>query len=377
MSRIKVFYVINNLHIGGAEQLLVNLASYLERERFEMVVCALWSDGPIGQALREAGVTVHCLGKKPSLYSPGTLYDLIRLTRREKPDVVHAQLFAANFYGRLAGMMSGVPVLISTEQNVIQGKRRLHIWADRALARRTDAIIAVSQAVRQAIAAELRYPSAPLEVIYNPVDLDTFRPDKRREEFRAALGLEPEQIALGAVGRLVKAKGHRYLLEALAVLLPEHPQARLLIIGGGALRGELEELGRELGVAGAVQFLGMRRDIPDLLNALDIFVFPSIWEGLPVALLEAMACRLPVVASDIAPVREVVGGRQAALLVPPADSRGLAGAIARLIAGRELARQLAAAGRERVLQEFSAQSCTRKLQDLYLQLLQAKGGATR
>jgi glycosyltransferase involved in cell wall biosynthesis len=367
-EKMRVFYVINSLRIGGAEQLLVNLARHLERERFEMVVCALWSDGPIGETLREAGVAVHCLNKKPSLYSPGTLYELIRLMRREKPDVVHAQLFAANFYGRLAGLMSGVPVLISTEQNVIQGKRRLHIWADRVLARRTDAIITVSQAVREAIAAELRHPSAPLEVIYNPVDLDRFRPDNRREEVRAALGLEPEQIALGMVGRLVEAKGHRYLLEALAILLPQHPQARLLIIGDGVLRGELEELGRELGIADAVRFLGLRRDIPDLLNALDIFVFPSIWEGLPVALLEAMACELPVVASDIAPVHEVVGDRRAALLVPPTDIQGLAGAIARLLADRQLARQLAAAGRERVKEKFSARACVRKLQDLYTRL---------
>jgi glycosyltransferase involved in cell wall biosynthesis len=371
-DRIKVFYVINSLGIGGAEQLLVTLARYLEREQFDLVVCALWADGPIGQELREIGVPVHCLCKAPSLYSPVTLYELIRLMRRERPDVVHAQLFAANFYGRLAGMMSGVPVLISTEQSVVQGKKGLHIWADRVLARRTDAIITVSQVVRQVIATELRYPAAPLEVIYNPVDLNRLRAARPAQTVRVELGIGPDDIIIGSVGRLMAAKGHCYLVEALALLRPQYPALKLLLVGDGSLRAELEKQVHDLALEEVVRFLGARRDVPDLLAALDIFAFPSLWEGLGIALIEAMAMGLPCVATDIPTLREVVGDRQAALLIPPRDSRALAQAIERLVGERELARRLGAEARKRAVDEFSAETCAQRTGGLYRRLLEEK-----
>ena len=213
-----------------------------------------------------------------------------------------------------------------------------------------------------------------ITVVQNGVDADAFSAGDRARA-RLAIGIPEGAQVIGTMGRLSKQKGQRHLIEALALIKDTHPKAMVLIIGEGSHQAALERLAADTGVAERVRFLAVRRDIPDMLAAMDIFAMPSLWEGMSNALIEAMAAAKPIVASAIPPFVEVLTDGTDALLVPPEDSVALGSAMARLLDEPVLARSISMAARAKAVARFGIDATTARWQSLYLDILRSKGYA--
>jgi glycosyltransferase involved in cell wall biosynthesis len=238
---------------------------------------------------------------------------------------------------------------------LLRPKRAAHHALYTRGARRADGLIAVAPEVKDAILAAMPgIPAARIAVIPNGVDTRRYPRRGDREATRAALGLRPDERAVAVLATFKEQKGHRYLIEAAGALRDDFPDVRYLLIGDGALRPELERQIAAAGLGGSIRLLGTRPDVPALLAAADLFALPSLWEGLPMALIEAMAAGLPVVATDVSGTRGVMVEGETGLLVAPGDAPALARAIAALLARPDRAAQMGAAARRRVELHFSA-----------------------
>lgn len=232
-------------------------------------------------------------------------------------------------------------------------------------------MVAVSKEVYQAEVQRSGIDPKKVTMIPSGVQVQRFiDPDPAStEQLREAWGIQPRTHLIGTVGRFVPPKGHTYLLDAIVRLQSQFPDVKTLVVGDGALLRPMEEKAQALGLSDAVVFTGIRRDVPEILALLDVFVLPSLWEGLPIALLEAMAAGLPVVATRVGGVPEVVEDGVTGLLVPPRDPDALAEAITRLLRDPDLRCKMGQAGRERVESEFSVEKMVRKTETLYEEVL--------
>ena len=311
--------------MGGAEELLRGIASGLPPDRFDVVVGCLTREGLVAHELRQAGVRVVLLLGEPGPRDPLAFFRLLRFIRAEQPHVVHTFLLSAGLYGRLAAWLARVPAIYHAEQNVYIRKSPRHLAFERFLATRTTRVVACCQAVADFYAHQVGIEPACLEVIYNAVDFAAVEPRADRAAARAALGFGPEDIVLGCLGRLTEQKGHGFLLDALVAL--RDPRLKLFLAGQGPLDTSLKAQATQLGLDQQVRFLGVRRDRDLLYAAMDIFVLPSRWEGLSLALVEAAGSGLPIVTTDVGGNAEVVAGETGAWLVPAEEPGALAGAL--------------------------------------------------
>jgi glycosyltransferase involved in cell wall biosynthesis len=359
----RLLHLITRLPVGGAERLIADIVRKLDRGRYEPLVCCIQARGEIAAEIERSGVQVVCLERmKSRRFDWRAVGELARLLLRERIALVHSHLYHANLYGRLACLRAKVPAVVSVHNTYTRPKlhRRL---INRFLAVRTRRVIAVSEDIKRDL---IRYDGIAPErivVISNGVDFGRLETPISRAQARAQLGIAAQTVAVGCVARLEEQKGHRFLLEAMA-LLGDLP-LRLFIIGDGRLRAELEQRAASLGVAHATVFLGMRQDVPEILRALDIYAMPSLWEGLSIAMLEAMAAGLPVVATDVGGVRQVLGADEYGVRVPPARPGELAQAIRSLAASPERRAGLGMLGRSRALESFSLDAALLALTRVY------------
>jgi glycosyltransferase involved in cell wall biosynthesis len=297
----------------------------------------------------------------------------LRFIRRENIAILHCHLFTASLFGAGVARMAGVGAVLETchgPEVWRMGKGlRASFWIDRQVGRLVDKYIAVSHAAERHLVRNKRVPKNKIRVIHNGRDLDRFAPGNpdRRIATRAALGIG-EAPALLTMARLDDQKGHRHLIDALAILAVRHPDLVTLLAGEGPLENSLRAQCAELGLAGRVRFLGYRRDVPELLEAADVVVLPSLYEGLPLVAIEALAAGRPMVATEVDGTPEVVINEQTGLLVPPANPVALAGAIERLLNDPKLAARLASDGRKFVQGNFAVQRQIEQTVALYSEL---------
>jgi sugar transferase (PEP-CTERM/EpsH1 system associated) len=370
-ERINVFYVIWSLQTGGAERVVADLARGLDRERFRPVVCCLNFKGRLAEEVERSGATVHALGKRPRL-DLRTLVRLARLMRQERADVVHTHLWTSSLWGRLAALLARVPVRVVTEHDIDTWRRGWHFAADRFLAAITDHFIFVSREVEAFYHERLGLDPARGQVVRNGVDLSPFDAAVDPGEVRERIGLPRDAVVAGVVGRLDERKGHRYFLEAFALLAGREPALRGLVVGEGREGAAIEARHAALGLGERVRLLGYWPSLAEALAATDVFVLPSLMEGHPLAVLEAMAAGKPVVATRVGGNPEAVEDGVTGLLVPPRDPEALANAIATLARDPERARLMGREGRRRVEQRFSLDSARRANEELYLRLHRRK-----
>jgi len=365
-----VLYLITELDVGGAQTALLRLLAGLDRDHFSPTVACLYNgDATVARQIRALGIPVTDLGMT-ARWRWDAFWRLYRLLRRERPTILHTWMFHANVPGRVLGRLAGVPIIISSERTMGQ-ERRWRYWLNRITDPLTDRVVCVSQRVADFAARTIGISRAKLVVIPNGIPLENFEPGDRSRA-RTDLGISPTACVVGTVGRLQPVKGTSYLLEAFAHLAPGYAEAILLLVGDGPQRTQLEEMAQRLGVSERVHFLGNRSDVCRLLQAMDVFVLASIWEGMPNAALEAMAVGLPVVATAVGGTPEAVADGETGLLVPSRDPDALAQAIARLLRDPELWRKMGQAGRRRVEQHFSVEQMVRRTESLYEELL--RGG---
>ena len=330
-SPSNVLYIIGTLQLGGAENQVVTLAPALCNERYTIHVCCLRREGVQADALRARGIQVVPLNMRLR-YWPMAVFRLYRLIKRLDVQIVHTHLYDAGIWGRMTARAAGVPVILTTEHGMTLWKRRRHLLLERSVNRFTDKMIAVSEDIRQRRIHDEGVSPEKIITIPNAVDIKRFSRMNSREQVRAELGIDTLAPVIGTVARLVAAKRLDYLLEAARIVCETVPQVRFLIVGDGPFREELEGQALQLNLAPKyVRFLGSRQDIPELLSAFDIFVLSSEREGLPVALLEAMAATKPVVATRVGGTPQVIQDGYNGLLTSVHDPAGLAKAILMLI----------------------------------------------
>ncbi len=355
-------HVIATLDRAGAEGTLVRLCLRLNRAEFEPSVCCLTRGGDYESELRAANVPVSLLGKK-GRYEISILWRLRALMREVRPEIVHTWLFTANSWGRSAAWLAGVPIILGSERAVDRWKRPVDRMADRRLAAVSAAVIANCEAVKQYCVDVIGIPADRMRVICNGMDLSRFD-----AAFVRALR-EGVRLRVGTVARLEPQKGISYLLDAMDLLRSSGVDAELWIVGDGPDRPALDAaVQSSQRLSECVRFLGRRDDVPALLGQIDLFVMPSLWEGLPNAVMEAMAARLPVVATNVDGTPELVIDGETGLLVPPRSAEALADAIAKLLADGALRLRMGQAGRQRVEQQFTEDRMIAETEALYREL---------
>jgi glycosyltransferase involved in cell wall biosynthesis len=367
---ISVMYFIDSMNFGGAEILLLNLASGLKKRGYQVSV-RYSTPGPLVKEFEEIDIPVVRLPRFARV-DPFLLMRMWREIRQEKPDIVHTHLFKSDFHGRIAARLAGVPVVVSTLHNCDNWARNPVLSKIYGLtARFADKIIAVSQEVKD-FAVDVGLSRAEyLETIPNAVPFEQFRKDNiLRQKIRSEMNISENSPVLGIVARLSEQKDHSNFIHAANLIYREVPEARFLIVGEGPLRKPLEDLVNSLDLEHVIIFSGARRDIRAIYSALDILVFSSRWEGLPVALLEGMAAELPIVATAVGGIPETLKDQTMGYLVPPADAMALANACLRLVKNPEKRQKMGAVAYEHVKSNYCVDAMVNATFELYQTLLQ-------
>lgn len=369
---LRVLHVTLNLGVGGLERVVYNLCVHSAERGVRSSVVCLHFGGAFAERLREKGIPIHVLASDPARPPRDSFRSIARILREGRFDAVHSHNTGPFLQGALGSFLGSIPTLIHTDHG--RGTPGLLRWriAEHLLAGMAWRVVGVSPETTSALARHARIHPSRLETIPNGVPASL--PSGTRDGLRARLGVPADSVVGGWIGRLVPQKGIDLLLEALAHgRVP--PNLTVLLAGDGPERGPLEARARALGIDGRVRFLGTRMDGPDLLAAFDLYVLPSRWEGLPLALLEAMAARLPVVAASVGGVPEAVVHQQSGLLVRPGDPAGLSGAMARLAADPGLRRSLGEAGYLRFREQFSMDRMVDRYSRLYRRIPAADLGS--
>jgi len=370
LDRLKILHVIPTLDRSGAEKQLTLLATGLDPYRFEVHVCALTRGGPYRRELARAGIPVTVLSKAMK-FDVRTYWRLVRLMRHGHYHIVHTWLFAANSLGRVCARRARVPVVVAGERCVDVWKARWQLAVDRRLARWTDAVVANSAGVRD-FYVQQGIPADLLEVV--PNGIASTPPDAVDvAAVRAELGIPPDAFVVCSVGRLWRQKRMRDVAFAVGILCEVTPRVHGLIIGEGPRRPVIEHFIQGTALGGRVRLLGHRADAVRLVQASDVVVSASAFEGLPNAVLEAMRCARPVVATGIPGTREVVVHGVTGLLGQPDSPVALARALFRLYEHPDLARRMGHAGQQRVQQHFTVEQMVQRYADLYRRLAHLKG----
>lgn len=349
--------------IHGVSRLFAWWMPRYDTERYDVSLCALKKPDQASRALEADDVTMTYLGR--SKLTPGILTSFLSLIRKERPDVLHLHGWIAANFGRLAGRLAGVPTIVH-EHGVDPGFPLSQRMADRLLSSLTHTAVAVSKSVYDFMIANRSMPASKIRVIYNGAPLDQFQPADAQvvATEKERLGIPAGSPVIGTVGRLDTQKGITYLLQAAVAIMKSAPEARFLIVGDGPKRDELEAEARSLGIRDKVVFAGHRTDVPVLQSMMDVQAFPSLWEGAPLTVFEAMAMNRTIVSTDVDGLGEVLEDGRSALIVPPSQPQPLADAVLRLLKDRELAGQLASGAKESS-RDYDISRTVRNLEALY------------
>lgn len=375
--RRKIFYLLDSLNVGGTEVQAVELAIRLDPAAYDVTLGCLRARGPLLERLTGSSVHVCEFYPEGGFDSPRGLYQMLRLARflrRGRFQIFHAHDLYANILGIPAAVVARVPVIISSQRDLghldlYKSGRR--IWL-RRLQKLSTAVLTNANAVREVVMAEEHFAPEKVRVIHNGVDLERFAELSKERAWLAPGETQGKWIVL--VGNMhSEVKGHSGLIAAAETVVREFPDVRFVFAGDGERRKNFEAETGRLGLEKHFLFLGRRNDVPRILRCCDIGVLPSQAEGLPNAVLEYLAAGLPTIASRVGGNVEIVQDGKTGMLVPPNDSASLADAILRLLRDPAFAAELGNNGRARVAAEFSFQRLIEKTDQMYTELLQARG----
>jgi len=368
--RKRIVHIAKVTGVHGMENHLAALIPQLGR-RFDSCFIILTEPGlPVidyQNLLKHRGVSVHNLIIRCDI-DPLCLVSIVRLLKKLSPALVHTHLIHGDLYGITAAKVAGIRAVVSSKHNDDAFRHNRFIRAlNVRLNRNTDRIIAISEWVRR---FENEVEAVPLDKITTiHYGLEALRPAASARSIREELGFTRQDVVLGIIARLVEQKGHRFLLEAFEKALAKNEKLRLVIVGEGALDTQLRRLVQKKGLDGAVRFTGYRTDVAEILDAVDIFVHPSLWEGFGLSILEAMAMGKPVIASRVSAIPELVEDGITGFLVPPTDTGSLARSIVKLAGDTGLRKQCGQKAHERWKTCFSVAAMVDKTATVYENLL--------
>jgi L-malate glycosyltransferase len=368
MAKPVIAELVSTFNIGGAETLVLGLAQALRDEGFDPIAIAVRSGGPLEERFAKAQIETCVSGRTgfPCIDLPG-IKRLANILKEKRVQVLHCHNRLAHIYGAFAAKIAGVPVVVCTRHSALTDGRpqKAHVL-ERIAKHLTDHFIAVSENVRQ-LAAELgRIAGERSCVIHNGIDTSRFTP---------ATSATKGPPTLICVARLDPVKSHGLLLRSVASLRSNGIELGLKIVGDGPTRQNIEEQIAELHLQDCVETLGARSDVAELLAAADIFVLPSKSEGLPMTIIEAMACGLPVVASDVGGVSELVRPNLSGFLVQAENENAMTEALEKIVTDRDLRQRMGTAGRDIATAQFDIRVIARLHAELFRDLMQQKGVA--
>jgi glycosyltransferase involved in cell wall biosynthesis len=358
----------------GVKRLFAWMIPRFDKSRFNVSLISLRKKDLSADTLEEFGIDVTYMARHK--FDPATFPALLKVLRDKRADIVHLHGYGATTFGRLCAWRMGIPAILHEHANHGDTPWFQKV-ADRILAPHTDLAIAVSESTGEFTTRARLMPAERTKVVYLGAPLDEFARERSEREIavaRQAMGIAPGTIAIGTITRLMPSKGNQYLVAAAPQILAQHPTARIFIVGEGELQAELEAQARALNLGDRFVFSGFMRDVAAALSAFDIIVFPSLWEGTPLTVFEALAMGKPIVATDADGLLDVLTDRRDALIVPKADAAALAAAVSYLIEKPHIAAELVEEARK-TGQRYDIAAFVRKMERLY-ELLHETSRAT-
>jgi glycosyltransferase involved in cell wall biosynthesis len=368
---LKVAYVIGELGVGGAERQLLKKMRLLKARGLDLVVISLSEGGTLAEDFRRGDFTIYQLPRSHSM-ELSRIRRLAAIFRRERPHVVHAEQYVAGWYARIAALLTGVPVRVQAIRSAYPRIRRRYRLSEAILTRFTDAYVVNAEAIKRRTVDVHGVAPSRVHVVLNvfdPADTAT----RSRDQVRAELNVGSNQLAVGIVASLEPEKNHPLFLRFARQLLDAGHDARFYVIGDGKGRHELESTIAREGLGDRVTLLGMRRDVPELLEALDVSVNCSTREGLCNALLESIAAGIPVLASEVGGTPEIIESGRHGELFPSDDLDGMVGAFERLTRDLPAYRARIAEDHVTFLDRFSGPRIAREMDAIYRDCVEARG----
>ena len=377
--RCNLLYVFDNMEFGGGERVFAQIINRLSVKKYKIMVACL-PTGTFIEKIEGSGTQIISVDMR-NRFNPGVILQLSSLIKKEKVDIVHSQGARADFFARMAAKLAGAPNVVSTVPMPVEGfdvspiRKIVYKIFNRFSERFVDRFMVVSGALEKMMIERHRIEPQRVVKIYNGIEKDDFciTDDEiacKRVGFRNNSGFGGGIPIIGVIGRLVWQKGFEYFIEAIPEVLEEFKAARFVLVGGGELEGELKLKSKRLKLENKIFFTGFRHDIKDILASVDIFVMPSLLEGLPVVLLEAMAMGKPIIATDIDGINEVLENGKTGLLIPPKSPEALSEAIVNLLSHRDHAYQMGINARRVVEKRFGVDIMVEKVEEVYEELLQ-------
>ena len=362
----KVLHVIDSLHLGGAQEVVLNLATCGNRRRFSHEVATMHGRGVYWERMQALGIPLHSLS--PHKFFPWYAASLPALLLRGRFDILHCHLVASNIIAKPLGGLCRVPVILNHDHtnDDYRANDRARLALDTLSNRLASHIIAVSDSCRRFLVEREQVPAEKITLVQNAIDLRRYSPAcGTRSEARKALGLPENCPVVAGVGRLNPQKNFSLFIRVAAEVLKRHPQAVFILAGDGPEEGLLRELARKCGVAERLHFCGYVSDARKVYLAADVVLMPSLFEGLPMSLLEAMAMRVPVVASELDGIAEVVDNGRDGFLVPSGNTEAFCERVCQLISNPPLAAELGTAASEKIARRFSSERMCREVERVY------------
>jgi len=358
----RIIHLNDSLDVGGAEVMILSLLSRINREKYNPSACSMSKNGALNKEFEKCGLPVYELPQKPGI-DLTLFFRIAWLLARKKIDVIHTHNYFAWFYGGVASLMvPGCKHVHTQHADIIVEKKHPSIirWL---LARIPCAVVAVSEQVKSSLAKDQYVKrTTKVEVIVNGVDISKFIKSTTEERKTKELN---GVVKIGIVARLSQEKNHGFLIKCFSKLLAQNKNVQLIMVGDGPLRENLENMVKSYNIGKYVQFIGQTNKVPAILNSFDIFVLPSKTEGLSIAILEAMASSLPIVATDVGGNRSLVESEVTGFLVEKDNEDKLVEAIKKLVENASLRCRLGEQGRKMVEEKFTLEEMTNRYQDLY------------
>ena len=367
-KKINILFLIDGFNIGGAELNLLEMLRNIDKRKYDITVCSFMDSGPLQPDFKQLGFQVKLILRKWR-FDPSIFLKLRSLMKKNSYDIVLTLLFYPDIVGTLIAHSCRVPCILSWA-TASHYDRDFDPWHRRFFykiaMKKSNKIIAVSNETKESIIKREKFSPDKILVIPSGLNIDKYSRD--------VSGMKKVQkndslFVIGVVARLNYIKGHVFLIRALKEVKAVFPNFQCRLIGDGEYKPVINELVQKLGLSEHVQFMGFRRDIPEQLKQLDVFVLPSLSEGLPMVILEAMAASVPIVASSVGGIPEVIKNNVNGILVKPGDSESLARGIQSLFASREKREKLAREARNFVEKKFSITTLIKSFEEIFTEYL--------
>jgi len=358
-NKLRIIHLTTDSAIGGTERMILQTACGLNKDRFESVVISLMPGGPLGEMCEKNNIPFFtpCFKSKTDF---GALIRLVYYLRKNKGDILHTYLFHSNILGRIIGKLIGYKYIISSQRNVDLWRKWYHDYIDKMTSSLCSVIVSNSIAGKKYLVEQAGIKEDKVVVIHNGLDVEKY-PVREKN-----IGI----LNIINIASLTEKKGHKYLFDAISKLAQSGVDFKLYLIGKGKLENYLRYKSKELGLDDKIFFEGYSDNITSYLQNADIFVLPSLWEGLPVALMEAMACGVACIASDVGDVKELIKNEEDGLIVEPKNVDQITNSILRLINDRDFMERIGSSARKKIKKYFSSVKMINSFEKLYNQIVE-------